>query len=66
MQSCKQRVVSVVDGTQYPPELDKEVLIIHPNNVIHGEDPYKAFKLSKSKEPFKVLVLQLAKMHQQS
>lgn len=43
--------MSLVDGTEYPPELDKEALerVIHTNNVIWREDPYKTFKLSKSK-----------------
>lgn len=51
MENCKQGVISPVDGTKYPPELDKEALegVIHANNVIRREDPYTTFKLSKSK-----------------
>lgn len=51
MENCKQEVVSPVDGTEYPPELDKEALegVIHTHNVIQREDPYKTVKLSKSK-----------------
>lgn len=51
MGNCKQEVISPVGGTGYSPELDKEALegVIHTNNVIWREDPYKTFKLSKSK-----------------
>jgi len=56
-----------VGGTEYPPELGGEALggVIPTNNVIRREDPYRTFKLGKSKEPFKVLLLQLARMRQQ-
>lgn len=59
--------MSLVDGTEHPPELDKEALegVIHADKVIWREDPYRTFKLSKSKEPFKELVLQLATMPRQ-
>lgn len=58
MENCKQEVMSLVDGTEYPPELDKEALerVIHTNNVIWREDPYKTLKLSKSKTNAKSLL----------
>lgn len=51
MENCKQEVISPVGGTEYPPELDIEALegVIYTNNVMWREDPYKTFKLSKSK-----------------
>lgn len=44
-------MIALGDGTEYPPELDQEALegVIHTNNVTQREDPYKTFKVSKSK-----------------